>query len=65
MHCMGMLPSAETGFLHASDGQYFSIKSSACSASLVPRPSAPPVFDHLQYAKTEGEGLGSHDTQRS
>ena len=27
--------------------------------SLVPRPSTPPVFDHLQYAKTEGEGLGN------
>ena len=25
------------------------------TASLVPRPSTPPVFDHLQYAKTEGE----------
>ena len=27
--------------------------------SLVPRPSTPPVFDRLQYAKTEGEGLGN------
>ena len=26
--------------------------------SLVPRPFPPPVFDHLQYANTEGEGLG-------
>jgi len=26
--------------------------------SLDPRPSTPPVFDCLQYAKTEGEGLG-------
>ena len=25
--------------------------------SLVPRPSPAPVFDHLQYAKTEPEGL--------
>ena len=25
--------------------------------SLVPRPSAPPVFDHLQYATMEREGL--------
>jgi len=24
--------------------------------SLIPRPSMPPVFDHLQYAKTEEEG---------
>ena len=27
--------------------------------SLIPRPSAPPVFDRLQYAKTEGVGLGN------
>ena len=27
--------------------------------SLVPRPSHHPVFDRLQYAKTEGEGLVS------
>ena len=27
--------------------------------SLVPRPCTPPVFDRLQYAKTEGEGLGN------
>ena len=27
-------------------------------ASLVPRPFPPPVFDCLQYANTEGEGLG-------
>ena len=26
--------------------------------SLVPRPFPPPVFDHLQYAKTEVEGVG-------
>ena len=26
--------------------------------SLVPRLFPTPVFDHLQYAKTEGEGLG-------
>ena len=25
--------------------------------SLVPRPSPAPVFDRLQYTKTEGEGL--------
>ena len=28
------------------------------SVSLVPRPFPPPVFDHLQYANTEREGLG-------
>ena len=27
-------------------------------SSLVPRPFPPPVFHHLQYVKTEGEGLG-------
>ena len=32
-------------------------KSCQCSASLVPRPSLAPVFDRLQYAKTEPEGL--------
>ena len=26
--------------------------------SLIPRPFPPPVFDRLQYAKMEGEGLG-------
>ena len=29
---------------------------------LVPRPFPPPVFDRLQYAKTEGEGLGERVT---
>ena len=28
------------------------------SSSLVPRPLPPPVFDHLQYANIEKEGLG-------
>ena len=27
------------------------------TCSLVPRLFLPPVFDHLQYAKMEGEGL--------
>ena len=30
--------------------------------SLVTRPSTPPVFDHLQYAKMEEEGLGNFIT---
>ena len=30
--------------------------------SLVPRPFTPPVFDRLQNAKTEGEGLGNFIT---
>ena len=33
--------------------------------SLVPRPSPAPVFDRLQYAKTEGEGLLPRDPQHS
>ena len=33
------------------------IASYGFSTSLVPRPSPAPVFDRLQYAKTEGEGL--------
>ena len=28
-----------------------------CLYSLVPRPYLAPVFDHLQYANMEGEGL--------
>ena len=32
------------------------------AASLVPRPFPPPVCDRLQYAKTEGEGLGERVT---
>ena len=32
--------------------------------SLVPRPFSAPVFDHLQYAKTEGEGLGESCARR-
>ena len=37
------------------------VLSNACMwgcISLVPRPFPPPVFDGLQYANTEGEGLG-------
>jgi len=33
--------------------------STALKISLVPRPFPPPVFDRLQYANTEGEGLGN------
>ena len=32
------------------------------ASRLVPRPSTPPVFDCLQYAKTEREGLGNLST---
>jgi len=37
-------------------------KRNATNTSLVPRPSTPPVFDRLQYAKTEGEGPGNFIT---
>ena len=37
-------------------------KNHGCWTSLIPRPFPPPVFDHLQYAKTEGEGLGERVT---
>ena len=30
--------------------------------SLVPRPFPPIVFDHILYAKTDGEGLGERVT---
>ena len=33
------------------------LSSKSGTTSLVPRPSHRPVFDRLQYAKTEGEGL--------
>ena len=36
--------------------------SDVTSISVVPRPSMPPVFDRLQYAKMEGEGLGNFIT---
>ena len=32
------------------------------NGSLVPRLFPPPVFDHILYAKTEGEGLGERVT---
>ena len=35
---------------------------STVDSRLVPRPFLPPVFDHLPYAKTEGEGLGERVT---
>ena len=53
---------------HANEESFNSIKhtnlipSLAPRPSLVPRPSTPPVFDRLQYAKTEGEGLGNFIT---
>ena len=37
-------------------------RTSVLSRSLVPRPFPPPVFDRLQYAKMEGEGLGERAT---
>ena len=35
------------------------IKHHLIRTGLIPRPSLAPVFDHLQYAKTEGEELGT------
>ena len=32
------------------------------SASVVPRPFLPPVFERILYAKMEGEGLGERVT---
>jgi len=32
------------------------------ASTLILRPSTPPVFDHLPYAKAEGEGLGNFIT---
>jgi len=37
---------------------------SVVMSSLVPRPFPPPVFDRLQYANTDGEGLGDLITGR-
>ena len=36
---------------------------SGVDTSLLPRPSTPPVFDHLQYAKTaeKAPGILAHD----
>ena len=34
------------------------------TASLIPRPSHHPVFDHLQYAKTKGGGLHTASNQK-
>ena len=38
------------------------IQLTVITCNLFPRPSTPPVFDRLQYAKTEGEGLGNFIT---
>ena len=58
-----------TGTLHyftERNGRYcqfhFLLISLRFERSLVPRPSTPPVFDRLQYAKTEGEGRGNFIT---
>jgi len=40
-------------------GQLFSRELQEQQTSLVPKASTPPVFDCLQYAKMEGEGLGN------
>ena len=45
--------------LPLKEAHQYSISNSVTHSkhSLVPRPSLAPVFDHLQYAKTEPEGL--------
>jgi len=44
----------------ANNAEWYQIAGSVerCQLSLVPRLFLPPVFDRLQYANTEGEGLG-------
>jgi len=49
-----MIVTFSTTFVLAEGGAKIVIS----TASLVPRPFPPPVFDRLQYANTEGEGLG-------
>ena len=39
-------------------GQIFSV----IKISFAPKPSTPPVFDHLQYERTEGGGMGNPTT---
>ena len=46
------------GGIFTPNGQY----NERLSASLVPKPFPPPVFEHILYAKTEGEGLGERVT---
>ena len=48
--------NSQHGTAHHSN--FLSIVQSIVQCSLIPRLFQPPVFDHLQYAKTEGEGLG-------
>ena len=53
-----MQTSIESDILHVSRVLTHTASiNSAMYPSLVPRPSPAPVFDRLQYAKTEGEGL--------
>ena len=40
------------------NGRFFFHVNSSLPFSLIPRPFPPPVFDHLQYARRKGEGLG-------
>ena len=41
----------------SGDGREDRKKVKPLGSSLIPRPSLAPVFDSLQYAKTESEGL--------
>ena len=42
---------------HSRKGLGNNLARNCLAVSLVPRPFPPPVFDRLQYTKTEGEGL--------
>ena len=57
------LPTKSAATTHLASGKKLPIRSHKYSSgtryiNLVPRPFKPPVFDRLQYASTEGEGLG-------
>ena len=54
-----ILPSLSITLSHVHVHTHTHIHPHAHTAcSLVPRPFPPPVFERLQYAKTEGKGLG-------
>ena len=48
---------ARVAMPHGTSRLYNSVSVSTVYTSLVPRPSLAPVFDRLQYAKTEPEAL--------
>ena len=52
-----VIDSGVGGIGNGSRAPYLATLNVLIQSSLVPRPSPAPVFDRLQYAKTEGEGL--------